>query len=382
MLAEQTRRVYDHTVSAPPFGLIGGGMVVAAIELSRGSVSLLWWWGMLALATYARFAHARWVVRRGAWDRDTRGLVRRFALGTAVEGLMWGVSFVLIADQSDVWTQAFMLSAMAGIAVAHLASLAPVRMLYPISVASMFSPVVCALLLRGDLNGVTLASILALLLFNLLTTSLRCHEATRSELALHFERERSHRELEVAHARIERLSLTDALTSVANRRRFEEQLAKEWARAQREERPLALAMVDIDMFKPLNDAAGHLAGDACLRRVAHRLREVVQRPGDLVARYGGEEFAVLLADTETDGAMVVGEQIRNAIEDLGIEHPHPSCNSPVTVSVGVASLRPGQTPDGPSRLIDAADRALYLAKNRGRNRVEATHETGPLRRAS
>lgn len=381
MLAEQTRRLYEQTVRAMPFGIIAGGMVVAAIELSRGSLDLLWFWGMLAIVAYARTAHAQRVVAQADWRRDTRRLIRAFALGTAIEGLMWGLAFVFIAHSGSVWTQAFMLSAMAGIAVGNLATTAAIRVIYPVGLVAMFTPVLLSLGLDATVQSGAMAAMLAMFLLNLYMAFSRCHEAIRAEIGLHAERANAHRALETAHARIARLSLTDALTAVPNRRRFEQQLAEEWARAIREDRPLALAMVDIDRFKPLNDAAGHLAGDECLRRVARALTDVVQRPGDLVARYGGEEFAVLLPNADVEGARTVGEEIRWAIERLGIAHPHPSCHGPVTVSVGVASLRPSETNEGPSRLIDAADRALYAAKHLGRNRVEAA-SSSVLRAAS
>ena len=163
------------------------------------------------------------------------------------------------------------------------------------------------------------------------------------------------------------LATTDALTQLANRRRFDEVLAIEWQRGVRTGATHSLLMIDCDLFKAFNDANGHLGGDAALRAVADAITASVSRPADLPARYGGEEFVVLMPATELKGALVVAEAIRTRV--LNLNTPHP--NSPyrrVTVSVGAASWRPTGD-DEPALLIQAADRALYSAKAAGRNIV-------------
>ncbi len=179
--------------------------------------------------------------------------------------------------------------------------------------------------------------------------------------------ERTH-ELEAANRKLEALSSTDGLTGIANRRHFDEVLENEWGRALRINQPLALLMLDVDLFKHYNDLYGHQAGDECLRRVAESLQANAQRPGDLAARYGGEEFTLIAANMDASSAMHFAELVREAIESL--EQPH--AKSPfgkVTVSIGVAVMIPGNT-QRPEILIHRADDALYLAKNQGRNRVE------------
>jgi two-component system chemotaxis family response regulator WspR len=161
-------------------------------------------------------------------------------------------------------------------------------------------------------------------------------------------------QLEVELARLARL---DQLTGLANRRCFDEILAGEWQRAQRHGWELALVVFDVDEFKPYNDQFGHPAGDSCLRRLANAAREVVHRHGDLVARLGGEEFAVVLPQTPVGGAAAVaGREV-------------------VTISIGVASLRPNAE-QRIEDLIEAADQALYAAKRAGRNRVVAAPADG------
>ncbi|MGE5397647.1 MAG: diguanylate cyclase [Chitinophagales bacterium] len=176
------------------------------------------------------------------------------------------------------------------------------------------------------------------------------------------------RQLEQANQRLQRLSSLDGLTGIVNRRYFEETLDKEWRRAMREEKPLTLLMIDIDFFKDYNDHYGHLAGDDCLKNIAKILQNEIKRPGDLVARYGGEEFAVILPDTDSVGGMVVAELLRTRVVASQIQHEASSISDYVTVSVGVCTMIPVRNAI-PSTIIAAADSALYLAKQEGRNRV-------------
>lgn len=169
--------------------------------------------------------------------------------------------------------------------------------------------------------------------------------------------------------RLEHLTQVDALTGVANRRRFDESLEQEWKRAQRNGFPLSLLLVDVDYFKAFNDRYGHPAGDRCLQRVAGALSAAASRPADQVARYGGEEFAVILPETAAAGARQVAERLVAAISDLRITHESSLVNRVLTVSIGIATLVP-QGDTRPARLVEAADRALYRAKANGRDRVE------------
>lgn len=167
-------------------------------------------------------------------------------------------------------------------------------------------------------------------------------------------------------AELQFLSVTDGLTRVANRRRFDEVLSREWSRASRTGSPLALLALDADHFKQLNDRFGHGRGDEILSLLARIMEEAVRRPDDLVARIGGEEFAVLLPNTDADGAARVAEQIRKRVEAASLPGPQ---GEPIriTVSIGVASNVPGIS--SPARLLELADKALYQAKGAGRNAV-------------
>ena len=168
--------------------------------------------------------------------------------------------------------------------------------------------------------------------------------------------------------RLRELSATDGLTLVANRRMFDEVLEREWHRAMRNNEPVSLIMADIDMFKSYNDLYGHVAGDDCLRRVAQAISDSAQRGGDLVARYGGEEFAVILPNTDEKAAREIAEKIRVAVERLQISHDGNLMARHITISLGVSTRVPPQTTDFIS-LMQSADKALYRAKEGGRNSV-------------
>jgi diguanylate cyclase (GGDEF)-like protein len=163
-------------------------------------------------------------------------------------------------------------------------------------------------------------------------------------------------------------ALTDPLTGLSNRRRFDEELQRAHGAAARRNGSLSVAMIDIDHFKRYNDAYGHLAGDAALRRIANAIGESVERSADLAARYGGEEFVVILEDTNREGAIGVAERMRAAVAAAALPAPEGGV---LTISVGVATRRPGE---GAGELVRRADAALYDAKNAGRNRVVAARE--------
>jgi diguanylate cyclase (GGDEF)-like protein/PAS domain S-box-containing protein len=166
------------------------------------------------------------------------------------------------------------------------------------------------------------------------------------------------------------LALVDGLTGIANRRRLDGELEREWRRGSRSRAPLSLVLLDVDIFKSFNDLYGHPAGDDCLRQVAAALADVPRRAADLVARYGGEEFAMVLPDLDAVGARQLAEAARARIEALAIAHAGSAVAPVVTVSAGTATRYPGRGGSA-AALIAAADRALYVAKRKGRNRVQA-----------
>lgn len=175
-------------------------------------------------------------------------------------------------------------------------------------------------------------------------------------------------ELERSNRQLAALSSTDALTGLANRRRFDEAWAEEWQRAARQGASLALVLIDVDHFKAYNDHYGHQAGDECLRRVAAVLAGEARRAGELVARYGGEEFVVVLPGADAATARELAERLRTAVEAEAMPHAHSPAAPVVTISMGVAAGQPRHETDAEA-LLKEADVALYLAKRQGRNQV-------------
>jgi diguanylate cyclase (GGDEF)-like protein len=165
-------------------------------------------------------------------------------------------------------------------------------------------------------------------------------------------------------------SLTDQLTGLSNRRAFDERLAQALADGARMSRGAAMLMIDVDNFKLFNDSYGHLGGDECLRDLASTVRGCISRTRDMVARFGGEEFAVVMAETDMRGALIVAERIRSAVEGMGIPQPSGAQHRAVTVSIGATAVddAAGMTSEA---FIEQADRALYRAKETGRNRTVA-----------
>lgn len=176
-------------------------------------------------------------------------------------------------------------------------------------------------------------------------------------------------ELAAANQKLAELSVTDGLTGLVNRRRFDEVLSAESARAQRTRQPMAILMIDVDCFKKYNDHYGHQAGDVCLTRIASVLQSSARRPSDLVARYGGEEFTVITADTDVDKAGKLADALCRAVAALEIPHAQ-SLHGKITISVGFAADVPDHKNSG-EVLLKRADTALYRAKDTGRNRVAA-----------
>ena len=175
------------------------------------------------------------------------------------------------------------------------------------------------------------------------------------------------RKLLEINQKLDKLATIDSLTQIANRRYFDNFLIREWSRSQRGKWPLSLIICDIDYFKSYNDLLGHQAGDACLKQVAQKISQTLKRPGDLVARYGGEEFVILLSQTSGENALQVAETIRCQIKQLQLNHPSSLVSDYISLSLGVSCVVP-DFKYTKNQLMATADKALYQAKQQGRDR--------------
>ncbi len=183
------------------------------------------------------------------------------------------------------------------------------------------------------------------------------------------ERKKLESQLVEANRKLERISMQDGLTGIANRRMYDTTLNKEWSRARRNGAPISLLIIDIDHFKAYNDHYGHFEGDRCLQKIAETLHGIASRPTDRCARYGGEEFVILLPDTNREDAVRIAERVRQTIRELGIPHEASAVDDVVTVSVGVSTMIP-EKDMASSEPFQRADKMLYLAKQDQRNCVK------------
>ena len=250
-----------------------------------------------------------------------------------------------------------MLLAACGIAASGASVLAIHKLLRVLSPIAVVAPVVIGLLVRPSAAN-TLVAVLCVIMVVYFIGAARVlyndYWAALSNSLL----------LEQRARQLEELSNTDALTHLRNRLYFDVNFASEWKRAARHRWPVAILLIDLDHFKDINDKHGHAFGDVCLQTVARLLRNEVQRAGDIVARYGGEEFIILLTQTDRFAAIAVAERLLKAMCEYTLYNGEQSV--PVTGSIGVASAVPTH-PDQGYQLINQADKALYLAKERGRN---------------
>ncbi len=179
---------------------------------------------------------------------------------------------------------------------------------------------------------------------------------------------KNHMELKLYRDMLKNASRVDGLTGIDNRRRFDETIESEWKRAFRQRDSLSLLMLDIDFFKLYNDTYGHQAGDECLRQIAMTLAKNLKRPGDLAARYGGEEFACVLPGVSPEGVVKIAGRMHTAVRELAIPHEDSDVAEIVTASIGVTTMMPADN-EGWEKLVERADKALYQAKQEGRDRV-------------
>lgn len=328
-----------------------------------GLVGLLW-------PSVSAPAVAAWLLTHGALSVGRVWLARRFMRERVVEtqlarwranyvnaalvtGLVWGVGSTLLLAGSGREQQLLAWVVLVAAVLVEFPALARLgRPFGWLLIAALLAPL--ALSLLGPQPAAAAAGGLVLLAFSSALAGAELHRTYVDGLTLQVE--------------FARLARFDQLTGLANRRHFDETLAGEWQRALRQRGEVALIIFDVDEFKRYNDHFGHPGGDACLRRLAAAARELVHRPSDLVVRMGGEEFAVLLPLTPAAGASAIAEMLRQAIENLRLPHAPDARHPVVTISAGVATLRPdsGLHYD---ELVKAADAALYAAKHAGRNCV-------------
>ncbi|MDJ0740307.1 MAG: GGDEF domain-containing protein [Gammaproteobacteria bacterium] len=361
----QIAQGFQHLPISLSVNLVNGLILVAVLWSAASAGVLLLWLLLLVGVTAARFALLRaFREARRQPSLDAPRWRRRFVVGACAAGVTWGLSGVILFHPTSFPHQvfhAFVLGGMLAGAVPLLSSIANAYRCFAIPIGV---PITLMMLSVGDQVHVIMSLLMAIFTAAMLASSAQVERLFREAENL---QRRLLTSLETGHA-LEHMVRLDPLTEIPNRRLLEEALAREWARAKREQTTLAVITADIDYFKEFNDNYGHHAGDRCLIAVAQALQQTLSRPGDVVARVGGEEFAFLLPRTTLDGARAVAEQMRDAILALQLRHDASPVHDRITLSFGVASSEAVAAASA-AELLRASDAALYDAKRRGRNRI-------------
>ncbi|MGE0485469.1 MAG: diguanylate cyclase [Gammaproteobacteria bacterium] len=408
---ERARRWrFDAVIGNGPTDAAGNLVITAALaaifaDTANHTAIGLW---LIVINSLSLLRLAIFFMHPRADQARRRRLQRLFSLSLVVHAAMWASSFLLFAPPDSIAHRSAVLIWLAGCAAWVVAAYTPLIEAVLGFLLVQLLPVSLVLLLSGDRFWQLVSVACLVFLPTMAMVALRTHaqlmrgtvtQFEKEELAAALEqekkvvlelnrdlaadlarRERVEADLREAKTRAERLaneleklSSLDGLTGIANRRRFDQTLAREWSRAQRGQQPLALILCDIDYFKQYNDHYGHQAGDACLRQLAKLLEGSLHRGGDLAARYGGEEFAILLPGLNVEHAAGLAETIRENLFDLGLPHAQSAVAAVLTASFGVAAIVPGND-HSPDQLVQQADQALYAAKAAGRNRVQRAGE--------
>jgi diguanylate cyclase (GGDEF)-like protein len=376
--AEQVRLLYAVTKYRPVLHLIFA-IVVVLIVLDSVPLPYIAAWviGLFALNIY-RIIDIGNIQKIIDKVDDWRPLHIRFVLFSAVLGLTYSLGFSFIFTQLALIHQIYLLCLIATLVPAGLVSFASDRYSFYAYFYSLCVPLLLYILLMAKSPYISIG--ICAIAFMVISRQLFLwnHEVIKNSIELKLKNEELLKSLQQTNIRLQQQNIIDDLTKIPNRRHFDEILEKEWLRAKRIRTSLALLMIDIDFFKQYNDTFGHLKGDECLKQIATVLSNNLNRPGDFVARYGGEEFCILVPDTDMDGAITFAEVVHSAIIELKIDNPGSEVSKYLTISIGIAAIVPKHD-DSYMDLIYTSDKALYKAKNDGRNiiRTKETLERNP-----
>ena len=359
------------TLFAQRRSLTEGNIALAATQLM-----CLWrtgWPGFAALAVLSVAVTVARLILIRAFDRRSGGAgthphtpelwARRCIIGVTATSLCWcATNICVFFGFHDAAMQLFAVMVQAGwLSAANVRNAPSPRAVLIQTGLTALSIAACA-----GIAGQGIARLVAPFSLIMMSASLSIAAYMRAQSRLVMLTEQ---QLGAANEQLTRLSATDALTGIGNRRAFDAVLQTEWGRAMRQATDLALLVIDVDHFKRFNDRYGHPAGDVCLRHIAGAMESTLRRPPDFPARFGGEEFVAVLPGTSEDGALGVAERLCLAVRNLNVPH-EASSFAFVTISVGVASMAPSPG-ESCQVLIDLADQALYDAKQNGRNQPRA-----------
>ncbi len=334
-------------------------------HLVNQHISLLIWLGLIITLSIVRLLMGKTFKPKQQYTQvELTSWANRHVFFSTFISTIWGLSG-LVFFPADLSHLVLMILVLFSVLLASIPTLAASRIAYYFQVLVTLLPITILLFLSSDEGHSLVAGAIIILSVTLILASNYIYQ-------LLFE-------LQETQLKLQGLADTDQLTQIANRRHFDRKFKVEWRRAMRERTPISMLLIDVDFFKKYNDTYGHQAGDDCLKQIADTMASITHRPADLASRYGGEEFSILLPVTKQADAVMLAERLRRKIEGLQMEHSRTDIGV-VTVSIGVSCCEPawdftGKTPDDeqkvifPAMLLTAADNALYVSKERGRNQV-------------
>lgn len=358
ILKQQLIHLHEHALSNFVVNVVNGAILCIALATVIDVYTLAWWFSLLLVINIFRYTISyhdkNLCVHGGSLQRS----LYLYSLGAGLSALVWGVGAVFLFPQNSLPHQIFHVLILGAVLTGIIPTLAAVKQLFWVSLFTILTPLVVVLAFHpSDVLHLIMGAVMLVYGVTLYTSA--------SFLSKTFEN------LFESHLQLNILATQDGLTGIANRRKFDEALNKDWYTAMRNQEFITLVLLDIDCFKQYNDFYGHQAGDLCIKSVAATLSDTVKRATDTVARYGGDEFAIILPITPPDGAKIVAERVRQAVEAANIPHERSSISDQVTVSVGVVSVIPHPN-QAFGVLLKSADKSLYESKRKGRNAVSTS----------
>ena len=361
----QLKQSYAQLPISLAVSLANALILIVVIWRSDSLPVTLGWLLLLCLVSGARLLSLRNFQKAAQRSEAEHAIwTRRFVAGAFASGLVWGLAGVLLFHPDSFPHQVFLAFVLGGMVAGALPLLSSVDHAYWYFAIPAVTPISMQMLTRGDSVHVIMGLMIVIFTIAMLASSQQVRR-------LFLQSDQLRRELMSSYelsSELNHLARLDTLTGIANRRLFEEELRKEWRRAERDRETLAVILIDIDHFKEYNDRYGHPAGDDCLIEVAQAMRRSLSRPADIVARIGGEEFALLLPETTHEGAIAVARQIQKTVRALDLPHEASPVAAQVTLSFGIAASD-ARDISSSAELVHAADRALYAAKHRGRDAI-------------
>lgn len=374
IVREQTQLLYSGLPSINFLYLLIGSFIFWLISREIGYWRTLPWFGCLLIVLLIR--HAIYLEYKNADSQNLsyhRWQLIYIIFCSSATAITWGVVGGFFFFKISPHLQTILLFTLVGLSASVMPILAVKLSSYALYLLIIIAPIFTQILLHGTDNQKLMMILAALLILTFCIISKRFSKAFRDSLVYRAEFEKLSEHLKTVNARLslvnedlERLSVTDDLTGIANRRYFNKRFAEVWSDHVRESQTLSALMIDVDFFKNYNDNYGHLEGDKCLRVITESIHSLIFRPRDLLARYGGEEFIILLPNTNKTGAEQVANRIHQRIKDLKLENKPGGIGGLLTVSIGITEEQPSRTCTK-NDFLNRVDNALYQAKKSGRN---------------